>query len=119
MRGRRVLQIQHDGQITNSVIPKACQVSPEKIFRFTEHSNQVYGSPQPAPPGRGRLRDRHGTLERVAMDAVASGDLVTRRNAAAYGEVVWSWRRDRGVKSAGVIPLATVARNAAHRGEHV
>jgi len=21
------------------------------------------------------------------------------RNAAAYGEVVWSWRRDRGLKS--------------------
>ena len=36
-------------------------------------------------------------------------------NAAAYGEVVWSWRRDRGVKLADDIPLATVARNAAHR----
>jgi hypothetical protein len=39
-------------------------------------------------------------------------------NAAADGEVVWSWRRDRGVKSAEDIPPATVARNAAHRGEH-
>jgi len=37
----------------------------------------------------------------------------------ADGEVVWSWRRDRGVKSAGSISLMTVANNAAHRGEHV
>src|SRR5262249_44817231 len=35
----------------------------------------------------------------------------------ADGEVVWSWRRDRGVKLAGEIPPTTVARNAAHRGE--
>src|SRR5947199_1919162 len=48
----------------------------------------------------------------------ASGDL-TGRNAAAYGEIVWSWRRDRGVKLAGVVPPMTVARSAAHRGEHV
>ena len=27
---------------------------------------------------------------------------------SAYGEVVWSWRRDAGAKSAGAIPLATV-----------
>jgi hypothetical protein len=32
---------------------------------------------------------------------------------------VWSWRRDRGVKLARSIALTTVARNAAHRGEHV
>jgi len=41
------------------------------------------------------------------------------RTLAAYGEVVWSRRRDRGVKLADDIPPATVARNAAHRGEHV
>jgi hypothetical protein len=40
-------------------------------------------------------------------------------NAAANGEVVWSWRRDRGVKLAEDIPPATVARNAAHRGATV
>ena len=38
---------------------------------------------------------------------------------AAYGEVVWSWRRDRGVYFAGGIPQTTVTINAAHRGEHV
>jgi hypothetical protein len=30
-------------------------------------------------------------------------------NAEAYGEVVWSWRRDAGAKSAENIPPATVA----------
>jgi hypothetical protein len=39
--------------------------------------------------------------------------------SAAYGEVVWSWRRDPGVKLAGSVPLTTVAKQAAHRGEHV
>ena len=37
---------------------------------------------------------------------------------AADGEVVWSWRRDRGVYFAGGIPQTTVTINAAHRGEH-
>src|SRR5262245_2032815 len=41
------------------------------------------------------------------------------KTPAAYGEVVWSWRRDRGAKLARSIALTTVARNAAHRGEHV
>ena len=27
---------------------------------------------------------------------------------SAYGEVVWSWRRDAGAKSVGAIPLMTV-----------
>jgi len=31
------------------------------------------------------------------MDAVASGAFAPDENAAAYGEVVWSWRRDPGV----------------------
>src|SRR5262245_37281716 len=37
---------------------------------------------------------------------------------AAYGEVVWFWRRDPGVKLARSIVLTTVAKQAAHRGEH-
>jgi hypothetical protein len=45
--------------------------------------------------------------------------LAPDENATADGEVVWSWRRDRGVKLAEDIPPATVAKNAAHRGEHV
>ena len=41
------------------------------------------------------------------------------KTLAAYGEVVWSWRRDRGVKLRGKSHAVTVANNAAHRGEHV
>ena len=35
----------------------------------------------------------------------------------AYGEVVWSWRRDAGAKLAENIPPMTVAKKPAHRGE--
>src|SRR5215475_12387640 len=34
------------------------------------------------------------------MDAAASGVSAPDENAAAYGEVVWSWRRDPGATSA-------------------
>ena len=37
-------------------------------------------------------------------------------NAAAYGEIVWSWRRDPGATLAGVFPLTTGARKAASPG---
>src|SRR5215471_15863132 len=59
-----------------------------------------------------RWRGMRWTLRRQA--GVCSPD----ENAAAYGEVVWSWRRDPGVKLAGSFPRATVAKQAAHRGEH-
>ena len=53
------------------------------------------------------------------MDALASGVFFAPdENAKAYGEVVWSWRRDAGAKLAGSIPPATVANKPAHRGEH-
>jgi hypothetical protein len=53
------------------------------------------------------------------MDAAISGALCVGRKCAAYGEVVWSWRRDRGVYPARLVAgLATVTINAAHRGEH-
>jgi len=34
----------------------------------------------------------------------------------AYGEVVWSWRRDPGATPAGIFPPATGARKAASPG---
>jgi hypothetical protein len=50
-------------------------------------------------PRRGAFRDRHGRRAGDAMDAVASGAIMARTNeAAAYGEVVWSWRSDAGAK---------------------
>src|SRR5437899_8378368 len=48
------------------------------------------------------------------MDAALS----MANGAKAYGEVVWSWRRDAGAKLAGSVPPATVAKKPAHRGEH-
>ena len=55
-----------------------------------------------------------------AMDAAASGSSLPDENAVAYGEFVWSWRRDRGVYPARLVAgSATVTINAAHRGEHV
>src|SRR5437879_1341317 len=62
--------------------------------------NQKYIRPSPCPP-KGTLRGRHGTLARVAMDAVASGASAPGETFTAYGEVVWSWRRDPGVKPRG------------------
>ena len=53
------------------------------------------------------------------MDAAASAVSTADENAAAYGEVVWSWRRDPGVYPARLCGLATVTIKAAHRGEHV
>jgi hypothetical protein len=51
---------------------------------------------------------------RDAMDAAAS----KTNDAAAYGEVVWFWHPDAGVKLAGNEPLMTVARKPGHREEH-
>ncbi len=48
------------------------------------------------------------------MDA----DGAQRRSALeADGEVVWSWRPDAGVKRAGGIPQAMVAKEPGHQGE--
>src|SRR4051794_21882091 len=48
----------------------------------------------PSPAHQKGVRDRHERRAGDAMDAA-----VSRTNgAAAYGQVVWSWRRDRGVK---------------------
>jgi hypothetical protein len=43
---------------------------------------------------------------------------VVGRKGGADGEVVWSWRRDPGVKLSGKAWMATVAKEAAHQGEY-
>jgi hypothetical protein len=40
------------------------------------------------------------------------------KRAKAYGEVVWFWRLDAGVKLAEVFPQATVTTKPDHREEH-
>ena len=54
------------------------------------------------------------------MDALASGVFFAPdENAKAYGEVVWSWRRDAGAKFLRNASFSgmTVANKPAHRGE--
>ena len=52
------------------------------------------------------------------MDAVASGGFFPPgENAAAYGEVVWSWRRDPGVKPAGKYPTGDGGKKGRFPGE--
>src|SRR3989442_3274674 len=90
----------------------------QKYFAFPEGANQCIYLTNPART-RGVSRSSRcvglgmrWTLWRqvrvIAPDA----------NAKAYGEVVWSWRRDAGAKLAGSVPPATVATKPAHRGEH-
>src|SRR5437899_5206046 len=80
--------------------------------------NQNYNLACPAPT-RGAYHDRHDTL-----GAGCDGRFGVRRsltpdeNAEAYGEVVWSWRRDAGVKLLRSKLLRGDGDNKpAHRGE--
>ena len=50
------------------------------------------------------------------MDAAASGRSLPDENAAAYGEVVWSWRRDPGATSA-VSPAGNGGKKGRFPGE--
>ena len=55
---------------------------------------------------------------RDVMDALASGVFLTPdENAKAYGEVVWSWRRDAGAKLVE-LSASDGDNKPAHRGEH-
>jgi hypothetical protein len=73
-----------------------CQAPKSKIFCFTETPNQVHNSLRPGPSeGRFAVVTKRWVWD--AMDAAASGAFAPDENAAAYGEVVWSWRRDPGV----------------------
>ena len=68
-------------------------------------------------PAEGRIAIVTARWAREAMDAVVSGvATMPDENAAAYGEIVWSWRRDPGATLAGVFPLTTGARKAASPG---
>ena len=59
----------------------------------------------PSRVARGTYHDRHGTLTRVAMDVAASGGFARRtKTPAAYGEIVWSWRRDPGATCGSLLP---------------
>jgi hypothetical protein len=94
------------GQIT-SVFQKSCQAPESKIFRFTFLEIRIISTAVSSP--RRGVGHRHQTLGWDAVDAAASGAFFALDEAlSAYGEVVWSWRRDAGAKLAGGIPPMTV-----------
>src|SRR5436309_3474215 len=88
-----------------------------KNISLHNSGNQNYNCARLAPT-RGAYHDRHDT-----WGAGCDGRFGVRRfltpdeNAKAYGEVVWSWRRDAGAKLAGSVPPATVTTSPLHRGE--
>src|SRR5690348_8100863 len=78
-------------------LAESCQARVQKIFRFSELANQAISS-----PARAAMRDVCAIV--TERGAGCDGRLLRQRggsrageNAAAYGEVVWSWRRDPGV----------------------
>src|ERR1043166_8289682 len=70
-----------------------------KIEIFTCAVGHISGITPPSPcHHEGRSRESSRNVVRVAMDVAASGGVFPPdEDAAAYGEVVWSWRRDPGV----------------------
>src|SRR5439155_20180897 len=84
----------------------------EKIFRFSFLKIRIIPSAVSCPP-EGRIAIVTTRGARDAMDTAVS----KAKGSAAYGEVVWSWRRDAGAKLAGSVPPATVTTSPLHRGE--
>ncbi len=88
---------------TNSLNQKISLAASGKSLALVRH---------PAP-AKGTFRDRHDTLARAAMAAASQAPCMVRKGhawppdekSAADGEVVWSWRRDRGVYPARLCGL--------------
>ncbi len=116
---------------------RACPAPFRKIFRFYRKSTQAYVGAR-LIPARGAARDRHergvgcggrggvvrrttpvrlrqGFGGRVPRSVERSGEWLV-----AYGEAVWSWRPDAGVKLAMMLRITQVtgARKPGPRGEH-
>ena len=107
-----MLPIRHDGQITWN----GRQALSTKIFCFTVIRFYVIRPPSPCRH-EGRSRDRHESVARVAMDAAASGGFIPAgETLAAYGEVVWTWRRDPGVYPACLCGLGNGDNNGRSPG---
>jgi hypothetical protein len=77
-------------------LSKLSQAPKSLIFRFTRIL--FCGINTRSAPTEGRFAVVTKRWARDAMDAVASGALHRTKTPAADGEVVWSWRRDPGVK---------------------
>src|SRR5690349_20339993 len=92
--------------------------SPEsKMFHFTRIL--IYGINPPARATKGNDAHRHVALARVAMDACCVGGLLfagRKRGSGRRSRVVLAPRPWR--QAAGKTHAVTVAKKAAHRGEH-
>jgi hypothetical protein len=98
---------QRDGQIS-----KTCPALGAKIFRFRRRANQWFVSARLTRQGALRTSRTRGGMRWTRK---------LRRTSAAEadGEVVWSWRRDAGVKFVRSKLLAgDGGKKAGHRGEH-
>src|SRR5207237_3153018 len=84
--------------------PKTCPALGAKIFCFRSHPNQ--------PQNAARLAADEGRWpsSRTCGEMRWTRELQLTCVAQAYGEVVWSRRRGAGVKLAGGVPPATVAK---------
>src|SRR5262245_53871276 len=87
----------HDGQIT-SVLRNRVKPLQQKYSALQK--SQIRSIIHPVPrPTRGTFRDRHDTWG-AGCDGRCWRQVISHqtKTLTAYGEVVWSWRRDRGVK---------------------
>src|SRR5439155_1260805 len=96
--GRR--RLAKPGQITSDC-QKSCQAPKSKRIKnipLHNSGNQNYNLRHPGPH-EGRFAIVTMRWAGDAVDALASGVFFAPdENAKAYGEVVWSWRRDAGAK---------------------
>jgi hypothetical protein len=88
-----------------------------KNISLYRNSDLRYQCRRPAPNSRDVSRSSRYVGCRMRWTLRRQRDAsCADENAAAYGEVVWSWRRDPGATSAGLFPPATGARKAASPG---
>jgi hypothetical protein len=81
-----LLQIEHDEQISSDY-RKSCQALNAKIFRLPFPKIRIITNPV-SRPQEGRIAIVTTRWARDAMDAAVKGEW-----SAAYGQVVWFWRR--------------------------
>ena len=90
------------GQEAGSQIPLS-RIREIKKCPLRRWANHWHWSAHPGPP-KGTLRIVTTRWAGMRWTQLAAGDVSPGEPPAAYGEVVWSWRRDRGVYFAGGYP---------------
>jgi hypothetical protein len=99
----------------NSDLRKSCQAPKEKIFRFLFRQIRIISFP--SHPRGGALAIATKRWDEMRWTRAASGAFAPDEALFAYGEVVWSWRRDAGAKPVGR-SAGDGGKQAVHRGEH-